>query len=484
MKNFSIKAKLSIAIAVIVLVMSIILVSLSIYDIKLTSSGDIKVFKEKSFNAKKDELKSNVDIVLKTIESFYSRTSKEKVKHEVQEVLTRQASMLENIIKAYYEKNKNSQTVKDDLIQIVKNSGYGKTGYFWINDTNSYMVMHPTKPSLDGKYLADLKDPSGKKFFSEMVSISKTKSKGFVDYQWPKPGFEEPQDKVSYIFTFEPYNWVIGTGEYIDNVTAQMQKDALRTVAQMRYGKVGSKNYFWVNNKEPKMIMHPIKPSLDGKNLSQVKDPNGKPLFVEMVQVVNSKGSGYVDYQWPKPGFEKPQNKISYVAYFKEWNWIVGTGVYVDDIEKEIKNMEDTASSNVQDMIISFFIITVVLLAIVLGLLFVAITKNVINPLSALKDGFNKLLTSNDITTRLEIKANDEIGEASELFNKYMDSIQAGLIQDQVVIDEIKEIVERVGSGFFVYQVKETADNQSINELKDVLNSMIRTLKAPTSNSQ
>ncbi len=427
MKKLSIKSKLIIAIAIIVLVMSSILVMLSIYDIKQTSSKDIKVFKEKSYSAKKEELKSNVDIVLKTIESFYIRTSKEKVKVEIQEKLVDQAGMLENILIKYYEKHKNSNTVKSELIDLVKNSIYGKSGYFWINDQSARMVMHPIKPSLDGKNLANLKDPTGKKFFTEMVEVSKKSSKGFVDYQWPKPGFDKPQDKVSYIFTFKPFNWVIGTGEYIDNVTAQMQKDALKTVEQMKYGKKGSKNYFWINDKQPKMIMHPIKPALNGKDIGTVKDPNGKALFVEMVKVIEDKGEGYVDYQWPKPGFEAPQNKLSFVSYFKPWGWIIGTGVYIDDIEKEIIKMENLAEKTVQNLIFTFILVTLGLLAIVLWILYIAIMRSVITPLESLKVGFTKLLTTNDITTRLEITNMDEIGEASKLFNEYMDSIQDGL---------------------------------------------------------
>ena len=477
MKSLSIKTKLTVAIAVIVLVMSAILVTLSIYDIKKTSDHDIQIFKEKSFSAKKNELKSNVDIVLKTIESFYLRTSKDKVKLEVQDKLTRQAHMLENILLKYYKKHKNDKDIKDKLIDIVKNSHYGENGYFWINDKKPKMIMHPINPTLNGQDISKIKDPNGKALFIEMVKVSKESEKGFIDYQWTKPEFDTPQDKVSYIFTFKPYNWIIGTGEYVENITEQMQNDALKTVAQMKYGKAESQNYFWINDKSPKMIMHPIKPSLNGKDISDIKDPNGKALFVEMVKVINSNSEGYVDYKWPKPGFDKPQNKISYVSYFEPWDWIVGTGVYVDDIEKEIIKMQNSADESVKSLIISFVIVTAILLAIVLGLLYAAIVKTVINPLESLKEGFNKLLTSNDITTRLEIKNNDEIGEASQLFNKYMNSIQEGLKQDQIVIDEIKEVVDRVGSGFFVYQVNQNANNQNINELKNVLNNMIVTIK-------
>jgi methyl-accepting chemotaxis protein len=77
----------------------------------------------------------------------------------------------------------------------------------------------------------------------------------------------------------------------------------------------------------PKMVMHPIKPSLNGQDLSDFKDPNGKHLFNEFVKVCREKREGFIDYMWPKPGYDKPVLKLSYVKLFKSWNWVVGTGI-------------------------------------------------------------------------------------------------------------------------------------------------------------
>ena len=73
--------------------------------------------------------------------------------------------------------------------------------------------------------------------------------------------------------------------------------------------------------------MHPIKPALDGKNIANVQDPNGKYLFKEMVATVQSSGSGFVEYQWPKPNSEVPADKISYVSGFSPWGWVIGSGM-------------------------------------------------------------------------------------------------------------------------------------------------------------
>ncbi|MGF9691567.1 methyl-accepting chemotaxis protein [Rhizobium sp. 0TCS1.26] len=111
----------------------------------------------------------------------------------------------------------------------------------------------------------------------------------------------------------------------------QAQTEAKRTIAAMRYD--NGSGYFWINDMLPRMIMHPIKPEMNGSDLTQNKDPNGKFLFVEFVKTVKASGQGFVDYDWPKPGAEKPVGKYSHVAGFEPWGWIVGTGVYVDDLD-------------------------------------------------------------------------------------------------------------------------------------------------------
>ncbi|MCF8066944.1 MAG: cache domain-containing protein [Desulfobacterales bacterium] len=105
---------------------------------------------------------------------------------------------------------------------------------------------------------------------------------------------------------------------------------AANTIANLSYG---NNDYFWINDLEPRMIMHPKKPELNDKMLSEFKDPNGKRLFMEMVQVCKNCGEGFVEYSWPKPGEETPEPKISYVKLFPDWEWIIGTGVYINDID-------------------------------------------------------------------------------------------------------------------------------------------------------
>jgi methyl-accepting chemotaxis protein len=110
------------------------------------------------------------------------------------------------------------------------------------------------------------------------------------------------------------------------------QKRGFALIQALRYGP-DNKDYFWINDLHPRMVMHPYKPEMDGQDLTENKDPNGKKLFVEFARVGKESGEGFVDYLWPKYGADKPQPKLSFVKLFKEWGWIIGTGLYIDDID-------------------------------------------------------------------------------------------------------------------------------------------------------
>ncbi len=107
------------------------------------------------------------------------------------------------------------------------------------------------------------------------------------------------------------------------------QAAAIGAIRQLRYD---TKEYFFITDMQPRMVMHPIKPELDGKDLSGLKDPNGFALFQEMVNTVRRDSKGFVAYQWPKPDSDHPVDKISYVSGFAPWGWVVGSGVYTGDL--------------------------------------------------------------------------------------------------------------------------------------------------------
>ncbi len=114
---------------------------------------------------------------------------------------------------------------------------------------------------------------------------------------------------------------------------ADAQKAALATLSAMRYG---DNDYFWVNDMQPRMLMHPMKPELDGTDLTAKTDADGKAMFVQMVAIVRKDGAGFLQYNWTKPGATAAVPKLSYVKGFAPWGWLVGSGVYIDTISSAV----------------------------------------------------------------------------------------------------------------------------------------------------
>ena len=120
----------------------------------------------------------------------------------------------------------------------------------------------------------------------------------------------------------------------------QAQAKASSAVRALRYGPE-AKDYFWITDLAPRMIVHPYRPDLDGKDLADFKDSHGKRLFVEFAEIGRRDGAGYSDYMWQwKDDQARVVPKLSHVRLFKPWGWVTGTGIYIEDVREEIARLE------------------------------------------------------------------------------------------------------------------------------------------------
>lgn len=125
------------------------------------------------------------------------------------------------------------------------------------------------------------------------------------------------------------------------SVTAiQARSQAIKRIEAMRYGPE-AKDYFWIQDTTPRMIMHPYRKDLDGSDLSGFTDPRGAPIFVLFSRLVKDKNEGYVNYVWQwKDDPTRLEPKESYIRLFAPWGWIIGTGLYVHDVHQEVRRLE------------------------------------------------------------------------------------------------------------------------------------------------
>ncbi len=198
---------------------------------------------------------------------------------------------------------------------------------------------------------------------------------------------------------------------------AQAQEQALAVIKKIRYGR---DDYFWVNDLQPVMLMHPMNPALDGQDLSGYKDPDNRQIFNEFVRIATNDGAGFYNYRWPMPGARDPVGKISYVQQFKPWGWVLGTGVYIDDIQAEFRTQT-----------IKSTIIRVVIIAIMV-LLIVGIIRSITTPLRQVADALKNIASGDgDLTQTLSYRGNDEVGELSSSFNTFTEKLRSVIVELQ-----------------------------------------------------
>ncbi|PWE56903.1 chemotaxis protein [Metarhizobium album] len=212
----------------------------------------------------------------------------------------------------------------------------------------------------------------------------------------------------SMITLFKLYHGMETAGTLSREEAQARAKDAVRA---LRYEDSG---YFWINDMNAGIVMHPIKPALDGTDQSGMKDPTGKHIFQEFVKTVQTSPTreGFVDYYWPKPGFEEPVLKYSHVAGFEPWGWVVGTGVYADDLAAMFRrNALQTAA------IVGLGALAILLVAF-------AVVRSVVKPIERLKASMQAISEENVEAAIPETDRGDEIGEMAKVVGLLRDSVR------------------------------------------------------------
>ncbi|MRR36127.1 HAMP domain-containing protein, partial [bacterium] len=248
----------------------------------------------------------------------------------------------------------------------------------------------------------------------------------------------------------------------------EAQKRAIESVKQIRYQ--GSE-YFWINDLEPKMIMHPIKPELDGKSLAEQKDPNGKQLFVEMAGVAKEKGEGSVNYQWAKPGSSRPVDKISCVKLVKDWGWVVGSGIYVDDVQKEVLAMK----------------IQIIVATLVCALLIFAFAFFVARRIrQALAEAItaSEHIAAGDLTATIEASSEDETGQLLKALREMNDSLSHIVAEVRTGADSIASATEQISAGNADLSQRTEEQASALEETASSMEELTSTVKQNADNAQ
>lgn len=245
-------------------------------------------------------------------------------------------------------------------------------------------------------------------------------------------------------------------------------------VRNVRYGP-GGRDYLWLNDLEPKMIFHPYRSDLNGKNIAEHKDPSGKQFFIEMVNICRASGGGFVQYMWQyKDDTTKIVPKISYVRLISSLNWIIGTGVYELDIYEEIQARVHTLEARIG------LVVAAITIVLVLFVFFISrsIKQNIGRCVHTVK-----LLSEGDLTQRVELDQKDEIGQMAAALDSAIDDIEKLISSIILSSQNLAQAVEQISAGNQNLSQRTNEQATSIEEIASTIEETTATVNQNAGNS-
>ncbi|MCR9497760.1 methyl-accepting chemotaxis protein [Vibrio alginolyticus] len=212
---------------------------------------------------------------------------------------------------------------------------------------------------------------------------------------------------------------------YDTDVNGSNKEAAKEILKAMRFESDG---YFFAYDSQGVNTLHAIKPSLEGKNLYDLKDENGVAVIAGLIDA-SQKGDGFLYFSWHKPTIDAQAPKLGYAEYLSKWDWVLGTGVYIDDIDQQVAMNRELKTQELKEHTLSAVLISVIGLIITSILTSIVVSKG-IQPLQHVAASLKDVAAGGgDLTARLKVESQDEVGEVAAAFNEFMDKLHP-LMQD------------------------------------------------------
>ena len=336
--NYEKKLLLSIKTIPILLfiLITIIGITIAIYINKTNYNSEIKKVKETYLKNEKNIIKNEVQKVHNNIINEQKLT-REKLKVNIKEKVEIAHTLATNI----YKQNKDTKTpaqikkmIQDALVNIRFNKG---RGYFFIYSFDYECILLPVARKLEGKSFYNFKDGKGIYLTRKIIKQMKAEKEGFMTWWYHKPADMKKQyEKIGYNKYFEPMEWFIGTGEYVKDFEETIKEDITKRLSTYTYGKDG---YVFIFDKNATTLVHPDKNEI-GQDKSSFQDINGVDITKRIFEVAQNKNGGFIKYSFQKQTDHQKTEKISYVLKLEDWDWIIGSGFYTDDLKELISNKQ------------------------------------------------------------------------------------------------------------------------------------------------
>ncbi len=322
-------------------------------------------FEQEVQKIRQDSIAEKKALIQREVERVYDFIDNQK-KHTIENIRRELKSRVYEahaVATAIYQNNQHrpeaetKRLISDALRNIRFNDG---RGYFFIYQSQGINVMHPILSELEGQNLWEFKDVKGSYVIQNLSRIAKQNGEGFYDWWWRKPAdVENEYEKIGFGKYFAPYDWFIGTGDYVLDYEAELKQQLLSHINNIRFGENG---YIFVVDKSGVYLSH-IKLEYINQNRIDLIDENGTYVTREIIQAAQTQGK-YLSYTGTiQPSTGQIGEKISYIKGFKDWDWAIGAGAYLSEIEEVIAQKKQALDKSNQHKIIQIALLSFIMTA-------------------------------------------------------------------------------------------------------------------------
>ena len=328
-------------------------------------------FENTKISIEKNFIYNNKLIIKEQVESIYSQIiSKQKsTEEDLKDFLYTKVYEAHSVILSIYNQYKNKYT-KDEIINIIRTALVALSfndgrGYFFVSDNKGTNIIHPLIPSSEGINFIDRKDSKGNYLIKETLKILETQDEVYSSWYWKKyKNSSKEYKKIGLRKNVDELGWYVGTGEYLDEFTKIVKKNIIK---ELNLRKLDNRNsYIIIVDENNKYIKHKNNDFI-GISVSEVAKKYNVNINMKDVRISSSRGE-YININFPKLNTVIPKDKIIYSKLIPEWNWVISTGFYMDDVQVLIDNEKEKVTleynKDIKALFILSFIVTFSLLLI------------------------------------------------------------------------------------------------------------------------
>ena len=407
--RFTMRSKLIVTLCAPLLIMAAFFISTFLH----TETTVLKLEKDniraELSSSLRDKLRGQVDTVTLSISGFYEQSTKENIKAHLITEMSVFRTTLENMYKSSYD----DVDAETSIYAFLNNHKWGNGRYLFAYGALSFTTKaNGSDQSKVGLNSYTAKDADGNFVVRNIIKSAKDNDIGFTEYGYLNPVTKKVETKITASFYFKPLNIVVASGEYIRTLKQQSINAALKSVAKAKYGANG---YFFIQDKNGKILAHP-QLDLVGKIVSTT---------AEISTAVENKTEVFIDTVFENPATGKDEDKLNYARkIFPEWGWTIVTGAYESDILAAENNLTQ-ASADIFNQQVSSAITTSLILIAITFLVVILVISKIVKGLVILKMRIDTLSTGEaDLTSRINIMNNDELGDIGHSVNKFIIYLQ------------------------------------------------------------